>query len=170
MLLQHLLLSWNSSMRRFMSARQTLSSSVQESGGRPPLLSPKLIAPLVGWNLMPISLQHIPHAPLTDVIKHTSTPCSFRGRDAHRINSKSPPTLGKPIVPTACQHVTPQIQPSQGCLMFCSIVKVRSFPRIYPDSLKQISSLLYSSTMVLQSGMYFPFSSSLYSKSLLLKG
>ena len=45
---EYLLLSWNSSMQRLMSARQAASSSVQESGGKPPLLSPRLMAPLVG--------------------------------------------------------------------------------------------------------------------------
>lgn len=44
----YLLISWNSPMQRFISARQAASSYVQESGGKPPLLSPRLIAPLVG--------------------------------------------------------------------------------------------------------------------------
>ena len=45
----HLLLSWNSSIRYFMSARQAVSSSQQESGTSPPLLVPMLMAPRVGW-------------------------------------------------------------------------------------------------------------------------
>ena len=58
-----LLLSWNCSIARCMSARQAASSSVQESGGRPPLLWPRLMAPRVGWKRMPISLSraHLPH-------------------------------------------------------------------------------------------------------------
>ena len=52
-----LLLSWNSSMQRCMSLRQVASSSVQESGATPPLLWPRLVAPRVGWNLIPISLR-----------------------------------------------------------------------------------------------------------------
>ena len=42
-------------MRRFISASTAGSSSQTESGGRPPLLSPKLMAPRVGWKRMPIS-------------------------------------------------------------------------------------------------------------------
>ena len=45
-------------MQRSISFRHKASSSVQESGGKPPLLSPRLIAPRVGWNLIPISLHH----------------------------------------------------------------------------------------------------------------
>lgn len=57
----YLVLSWYSSMTRRMSARQASSSSHTLSGGRPPLLLPKLMAPLVGWNLMPISLHWTDH-------------------------------------------------------------------------------------------------------------
>lgn len=46
--LSHRDMSWNSSMRRFMSFRMWSSSSQVLSGAAPPLLLPMLIAPLVG--------------------------------------------------------------------------------------------------------------------------
>ena len=51
---RHLLLSWYSPMQRRMSARMSGSCSTKSSGGMPPLLTPRLMAPRTGWKRMPM--------------------------------------------------------------------------------------------------------------------
>ena len=53
----HLELSWYSSIASSILRSATCSSSQQLSGGRPPLDTPTLMAPRVGWKRIPIALR-----------------------------------------------------------------------------------------------------------------